>query len=668
MISKLCGTVLLSIGFLISIVNDSHAFVDDFNDGDDSGWTRFDPVAGLGIAPESEFTFPDGAYRMVSFPPAIGDAGPARTFAIREDQEFSDFYIAVDVLDWNNNINQAFGIFARAENVGLGQTTGYICNYDPNQRGGRPGGEFQINRVTDEAASGTLARAGINLTPDRNFRFVFTGVGPSFTASVYDLEDLTQPIVTITAGGEDDRATTYTTGVVGLFNFYRDDSTDPIGIPDITWDNFVALDAPPVDVSAPAAPHGVPATPQVFARTPVSNAAFHPAEDGIQFSLGTLTDSGVAADAVKMLLNGGDVTSQLSIDDTDPRIKVAYDGLEVNQVYHARVEMESRQGVPAVHQWYFDTFTQEFIDGEEVTVIEVEDFNYQAGQFQNNPPPSGFTFEFVQINGNGVGYLDLPGINGIDYFDYEETPPAGGTSYRLEDLVSTQSELGGEDIAPSPPPIMFDVLRAKYESTGVPEYQVWQTQAGEWLNYTRDFEEQTYLVYLRAACRVPQTIHFDRITGDRTVENQTKEPIGVIQMQNTITPLVSRFFPLTDESGKVLSISLSGTETLRMTLGGEAQDYKFRTTAYLNYLLFIPSVASSDPVVVLESSTNPAGGYQDQTDALLDSNAGTFTLDLPQSNQFYRLRLENSDNGTLRIDRVFKSAADPELVIKFNIQ
>ncbi|PYJ85672.1 MAG: hypothetical protein DME22_08280 [Verrucomicrobia bacterium] len=132
---------------------------DDFNDGNDTGWVRFGlDSAGL---PPASYSFPDydgfngQAYRIFVSAPPIPDAGPARAFSYRTNQ-YDNFYLAVDVVTWDNTLNQAFGFLIRASNIGLGQTDGYVMNYDPNQQtGGR--GQFQINRVDREAPADPLS-------------------------------------------------------------------------------------------------------------------------------------------------------------------------------------------------------------------------------------------------------------------------------------------------------------------------------------------------------------------------------------------------------------------------------------------------------------------------------------------------------------------------------
>src|SRR6266700_6616496 len=102
---------------------------DNFNDGNDTGWTRYSPFDPFG-AP-AEFSFPNGAYRIQgALSPAPDQLGPARAGSLRQDVVYTNFYIAVDVIDWDDSVRQAFGILARINNFGLGTTTGYAFTYD----------------------------------------------------------------------------------------------------------------------------------------------------------------------------------------------------------------------------------------------------------------------------------------------------------------------------------------------------------------------------------------------------------------------------------------------------------------------------------------------------------------------------------------------------------
>ena len=153
---------VLAVGALIS-PDRVRAQSDDFNSGKDTGWTRYSPLTILG-APVT-FGFPeDGlggkAYRIQCPAPPLSDAGPARALSYHTDI-YSDFYAAVDVVGWDNELNQAFGFVFRGETIGLGTTTGYVMNYDPQQAsGGR--GQLQINRVAGERDTATIGAANIS--------------------------------------------------------------------------------------------------------------------------------------------------------------------------------------------------------------------------------------------------------------------------------------------------------------------------------------------------------------------------------------------------------------------------------------------------------------------------------------------------------------------------
>lgn len=208
-------TSLFSVFFALTAV--AQVQMDSFDDGNDDGWDRFSPLDVVGAS--SIFTFPDypgdgHGYRLQSPAPAVDAAGPARTFT-NLPQVYSDFYSAVDILDWNNDVNQAFGILFRADNIGLGQTTGYVMNYDPQQASGARG-QIQFNIVTNESDQGTIGAADISLEPGHDYRFVISAQGDTFRGWVYDHLDLTAPLVSYF--GVDDL---YSNGKIGLFNFYR---------------------------------------------------------------------------------------------------------------------------------------------------------------------------------------------------------------------------------------------------------------------------------------------------------------------------------------------------------------------------------------------------------------------------------------------------------------
>lgn len=209
---------------------------DDFNDGNDAGWTRYDTIAtAVGFA-QGAWSFPSGGYRMqAAASPAPGVVGPARIGSLRSEV-YSDFYIAVDVVNWNDTIDQSFGPFARLTDIGLGTTKGYVMTY---QAGGK---DIDITRITGEAGERSVRENGngdVVLEPGRSYRFVFLGKGALLTARVYELSDLVNPIVEISGTDPDP----YPSGVTGLLVY--DNSNNGDSTADATFDNYFTSDVEP---------------------------------------------------------------------------------------------------------------------------------------------------------------------------------------------------------------------------------------------------------------------------------------------------------------------------------------------------------------------------------------------------------------------------------------
>src|SRR5207247_8672484 len=89
------------------------------------------------------------AYRIQSAASPNASSGPGRALAYRTNV-YDDFYAAVDLVSWDNTLNQAFGLLFRANNVGPTTTTGYLLNHDTKPRaGGR--GQINVNYISNDA-------------------------------------------------------------------------------------------------------------------------------------------------------------------------------------------------------------------------------------------------------------------------------------------------------------------------------------------------------------------------------------------------------------------------------------------------------------------------------------------------------------------------------------
>ena len=210
---------------------------DDFNDGNDAGWMRYDTIGGHPAFPvQGTWTFPSGGYRMqAAASPAPGAVGPARVGSLRPEV-YSDFYVAVDVVNWDESLDQSFGPFARLTDVGLGTTKGYVMTYQVR------GKDIDITRVTGEAGERSVRQGGngdVTLVLGKSYRFVFIGKGALLIARVYELPDTATPIVEIS--GTDPEP--YTSGINGLLVYDNSDTASEIA--DATFDNYFSSDVEP---------------------------------------------------------------------------------------------------------------------------------------------------------------------------------------------------------------------------------------------------------------------------------------------------------------------------------------------------------------------------------------------------------------------------------------
>ena len=219
---------------------------DDFNDGNDTTplpkWAHYDPLGGLTAAPAT-FSVADGHYQIVAPAPQVPDAGPARAGSFLDGVVYDQFYVAADLIDFDDTVRQAFGIAARINTPGLGTMGGYLFSWEPGS-GTLPGtdnGDLDISRLVAETPIGQIetAPSGLHLTRGKSYRFVFMGNGTNFEGQVYELPNTTTPLIRLPANDPDDM---YPSGLVGLVVASQGDY-DVTG--DATWDNFLATTAEP---------------------------------------------------------------------------------------------------------------------------------------------------------------------------------------------------------------------------------------------------------------------------------------------------------------------------------------------------------------------------------------------------------------------------------------
>lgn len=621
---------------------------DDFNDGNDDGWTRFDPRGMLGAGPAASWSFPNGnSYRIeVPVRAELNIAGQGRAASIIESQAYTDFYVEVDIIDWDESSVQTAGIAARMKDTdpGLGTLDGYFLNYDFGS-----GRDLSISLITDEAPvvsqleDTTGGVDNYDFESGKDYRLVFIGQGAQLEGRIYELPVTDEPVVVITATDA-----TYSQGVCGLITA---DSASAETIADVTFDNYRAGPGPdrPLFASDP---------PLIENMDPANRSTFLGGISRLSFDVRTADPNTIGFDDIKVLVNGLDVSGSLTITGEPAHRTVSWDGIESDRLYTVQITASDDQGRTTVETLAFDT-----LNPATARMIEAEDYNYglsgglplikvcnpteqpptadSGGGFQDNPPPSGFESGDggLQVNGDGVGYLDLAGIREVDFHDMSTTigePEIN--NYRLCNPVGVEKTT--------------DAVRQKYLDLSIPDWDqdVFDVEAGEWLNYSRTFPEGHYRILLRAASSAHQEVELSLVTGNAGQPGQDTQTLGTFVVPDTGP--YHEYVDLTDPaSGDPVTVALSGVETLRLTALSAAGNLR------LNYLLVVqgevaidlenPRVAGGDFLFDLGTANGVA--YQVQTKAALadawqnaqeiagDGSLATVTLPVAGESLFVRV-------------------------------
>ncbi|MCO5051547.1 MAG: hypothetical protein M9920_04520 [Verrucomicrobiae bacterium] len=683
---RLSSLLVVAVGLLFASPLGAQVYY-DFDNGTDTGWMK-------STEHPATITFPADslggkAYRLQGTPMTSGDDPSARVFAFFTNRFYTNFYAAVDVVAWDTSQDSdlVIGLIARVNGNDVLPNTSFQYSTDPLQPDAPNGITFNVRlhdyrSYTGPDNTGPLGHAdqmsiwninydiyqsrsslGVPVTVTQSrfrwvaghaYRLVLTSTNAldadpaTYTASIYDVNDLTTPLLSMTGdtsyqynGGY---LLTPRYGYVGVFA-YKLSAGDYIPDVDVTFDNFyVGETAPATAVVAPAIAHGKPGAPQVINRTPASFKNFHPAASGIAFNATTLTTTNnIKTDAIKLYLNGVDVSSGLVVTGPATNASVSFAGLAPNVVYDARIIVEDVLGRRTTNEWTFDTFSDAYLASASVKVIESEDYDFNYGSYLNDPPASGYydydpIYDIGTVINAEVGYVDQFGGPGEDFFDTDGGPKSLNSQYRHYDPVGTQQGNLGDyfygDINEVNGPLgygvsrRYDTQRSKYANLNptLQEYVVTRVRGGEWLNYTRQFDGSKYYnVYLRAAAGLAMPVRLDQITT-----GPTTNALGQFQTPSTFFNFNYRYTPLTQPGGELATINLEAVNTLRATIAAP-NNSAYQDGFAMNYMVFVPAVPQ------VYSATTANGTYTPELNVLVDSSAKRIVVPQNGATRFYRL-------------------------------
>jgi len=560
-------------------VTDS-AVLDNFDDNTKTDWKDFTFVPGFGLPKET------GGQFQFELPPAgraifTGSQKTSRVFDLKEGERLE---FRADVVQAGAKDSFAVLAFLPTANS-AGTLEGYGLAKSTTDALLTKG----INKyfVADDGPTAQLKNDNITLVlalTAQNGSVTINGKvldKANNNAVLWERTVVDTPAADVFAAGQDNPAAPFITG--GYFTLYcyadfdRNAPEDPYRV---FYDNAIVA-APPAAANTP---------PLISEVTPSEFASFLPASTRISFKVAD--DKPLSDDKISVTLNGTKFTTAngLTIATTGAAKTATLGGLSANVNYSATLTAEDANGVTASQPLYFDTFA------ESNFAIEIEDYNFEAGKFIDNPVPLA--------EGSGPqnnGYSLQTGAQGVDFNETRTAPRAQDTLYRPNDPVRMQHSRDN-------PRGRF--TRAGGTDASVFDYDAGDIAAGEWLNYTRTFPAGSYEIYLRQALANLATGEsvLELVSGNASQPDQTTRILGSFLGERT--GFQYRNFALTDGAGRnKIVVRLSGLATLRLRqVTADPAD----GARYQNYLIFLP-VADAGLQRATISSLSPAPGAAVET-------------------------------------------------------
>ncbi len=251
---------LAAVTVLLAGTPGAQAQWDNWDDLDDMSppvpWGHVDSIyeASGGTSPANGYDASGGNYRLTASVSGL-PLGQPRTLALVTNDTryaYSNFYVSADIVAWDQNTVQAFGLVARVSEPGPATTDGYAFGL---ACGGAvaPGQNYvRILRIENENAKDVLGSGPTgksvmpipDLVPGKTYRLVFMGRGTDLEGRLYELPNLTTPVAVVSGNTAGD-AIQHTDGWCGLLAFGLN-AAAPV---DVTFDNYYASQRVPLKIT-----------------------------------------------------------------------------------------------------------------------------------------------------------------------------------------------------------------------------------------------------------------------------------------------------------------------------------------------------------------------------------------------------------------------------------
>jgi hypothetical protein len=228
-------------------------------------------------------------------------------------------------------------------------------------------------------------------------------------------------------------------------------------------------------------------------------------------------------------------------------------------------------------------------------VIECEDYNFTNGGYMNTPPDGGLAL-----------YANEVGIQQTDFYWITAVGPATGY-YRQTDEATgfgPQCENTGNNWPLMPQKFWTAINNG--DSTDIPT-EVGYNSTGNWLDFTRDFgtggsnsaPAGTYNVWAFGSDDdTGSMFNMSLVTSSPTTSNQTTSAVLGTFSLTDVNWNNYYYVPMLDQYGNVASVTLSGHETIRLTVTGQANQ---------DFIMLVPAQPVLSPVLLTVTPNTPFG-------------------------------------------------------------
>lgn len=341
----------------------------------------------------------------------------------------------------------------------------------------------------------------------------------------------------------------------------------------------------------------------------VSPSGGAPFEDtnSFTFTLGPADGAPLNTNGISLTMNGANVTSDLVFSQSGGNWIATYT-VQSNMTYVAVISATNTAGLGSSYTVNFDTFDPNSYQWECVDY----DFStnngsaWVSGLYIDNPVPSGDTTspntgnfatnsyfgyptDFTPGNDTLVG-LGAVAQQGID-INFPDTQTGANAAYRA-DGVGAQAAT--DYLRPK-----FVAARTEFGDATICPFNIGYFDAGNWMNYTRDYPTNNYNVWARLAggAGAFSGTTLSLVTSGVGTSSQTTQVLGSFADANPAGWQAYHWIPLLDTNGNQVVVSLGGKATLRLTSGNNLN---------AEFLMLTPAVAPASGFTIAAA---PVAGH-----------------------------------------------------------